>query len=111
VFMSRFLASARFGHAQASVRRGEPVQFQGWVRDFSRNRSRRAAMVGRTAIYSISEYWNNATDLPDVSSCALECRRPPATLHGVVLDILRARTFEGSSPALVREQGRSMADS
>ena len=37
----------------------------------------------------------NAADLPDESSCVLERRRPPATLHGVVFDILGARTFEG----------------
>jgi len=37
--------SARFGHAQAIVRRGEPVQFQWWVRVLSRNRNRRAALL------------------------------------------------------------------
>jgi hypothetical protein len=35
---ARRAESARFGHAQAIVRRGEPVQFQLWVRVLGRNR-------------------------------------------------------------------------
>jgi hypothetical protein len=34
IFPGTRAASARFGHAQAIVRRGEPVQFQLWVRIF-----------------------------------------------------------------------------
>jgi hypothetical protein len=40
-------ASARFGHAQAIVRRGGPVEFQLWVRILSRNRTDEPAVAGR----------------------------------------------------------------
>src|SRR5882757_4774047 len=45
--------------------------------------------------YTISEYWKNIPELPDVSSCLVEGRQPPATLHGVVFDILAARACGG----------------
>src|SRR5882757_1944591 len=45
--------------------------------------------------HTISEYWKNIPDLPDVSSCLVERRQPPATLHGVVFDILAARACGG----------------
>src|SRR5882757_601768 len=41
--------------------------------------------------HTISEYWKNIPELPDVSSRLVERRQPPATLHGVVFDILAAR--------------------
>jgi glycine/D-amino acid oxidase-like deaminating enzyme len=53
--------------------------------------------------YTISEYWKNGTDLPDASSCFFECRRPPATLHGVVFAILAARMQLRARP----ENGRA----
>ena len=48
-------ASARFGHAQAIVRRGEPVQLQFWVRIFGRNRNRSARYCGARGGCTISE--------------------------------------------------------
>ena len=62
VFMSRFpgrrAASARFGHAQAIVRRGDPLQFQLWVRIF-RLQSRRTRPLlrgdGRIQDFGIME--------------------------------------------------------
>src|SRR5882757_2282794 len=45
--------------------------------------------------YTISEYWKNIPELPDVSSCLVERRQPPATLHGVVFDILAAPACGG----------------
>jgi hypothetical protein len=52
---------------------------------------RRGRHSGAAGVYKIAD----DADLPDVSSCFFECRRPTATLHGVVFDILAARTFQG----------------
>src|SRR5882757_720146 len=48
--------------------------------------------------YTISEYWKNIPELPDVSSGLVERRQPPATLHGVVFDILAAPACGGEFP-------------
>ncbi|WP_338822406.1 hypothetical protein [Bradyrhizobium septentrionale] len=48
---------------------------------------------------AISEYWKNAPDLPDGSSCLVERRHPPATLHGVVFDILVGAAATGRDGA------------
>jgi hypothetical protein len=53
-FPGRRTENARFGHAQAIFRRGEPVQFQWWVRVLSRNRDRRACYCGATGVYKIT---------------------------------------------------------
>src|SRR5882757_2260853 len=53
-----------------------------------------AIALRRGGACAISEYWKNIPELPDVSSCLVgrvERRPPPATLHGVVFDILAAR--------------------
>jgi hypothetical protein len=53
-FPGRRAESARLGYAQAIVSRGEPVQFQLWVRIFGRNRDRRARYCGATGVYKIT---------------------------------------------------------
>jgi hypothetical protein len=53
-FPGRRAENARFGHAQAIVRRDEPVQFQLWVGVLSRNRDRRARYCGATGVYKIT---------------------------------------------------------
>jgi hypothetical protein len=50
----------------------------------------------------ISDQSKNALDLPDVSNCLVACQQPPATLHGVVFDILGARTVEGEFSNVTR---------
>jgi hypothetical protein len=55
-FPGRRVGCARFGHAQAIVRRGEPLQFQWWGEDLSRNRNRRARCGGATGVYRIAEW-------------------------------------------------------
>jgi len=47
----RRAAGARFGHAQAIVRRGEAVQLQFRVRIFGRNRNRSARCCGARGDY------------------------------------------------------------
>src|SRR5882757_4897905 len=54
-----------------------------------------AIALRRGGACTISEYWKNIPELPDVSSRLVERRPPPATLHGVVFDILAARPCDG----------------
>ncbi|MGX1352817.1 hypothetical protein AB7M49_006426 [Bradyrhizobium elkanii] len=51
-----------------------------------------STLAAPPAVNTISEYWKYVPELPDVSSCFVERRPPPAPLHGVVFDILAARS-------------------
>jgi hypothetical protein len=66
------------------------------------NRDGRARYCGATEATEISDLANYTPDLPDMSNCFVARRRPPATLHGVVFDILAARTVEAEVSNVIR---------
>src|SRR5882757_7776961 len=77
-----------------------------WRRQWQKLAMPYAMALRRGDACTISEYWKNTPELPDVSSRLVERRPPPATLHGVVFDILAARPCDGP---LAGERGRSVA--
>jgi len=70
---------------------------------FGCDRDGRARYCGATGVCRISDLSKYAPNLPDVSNCFIACRRPPATLHGVVFDILGARAVTGECSNVVPE--------
>jgi hypothetical protein len=90
------MASAR-GSAtrEATLRCGEPVQLQLWVKDFLPAIAPKNTLSGRAmGVLQIVRWWNSAPDLPDVSNVfagiaqSIHAGDRQATLHGVVFDIL-----------------------
>ncbi len=69
--MSRFpgtrAASARLATRRRSPRRGGAISIVGG--DFSAAIATAARNCGETGVYRIAEWWRNAPDLPDGSSC------------------------------------------
>jgi hypothetical protein len=60
---------ARFGHAQAIIRCGQPVQLQLSEGFFVSNRAKRLLPGSAMGILQIARGCNSAGDLPDVSKC------------------------------------------
>jgi hypothetical protein len=83
IFSGVFARATTRARLAICARDTSPEQFPPPLRHLSRQ--------GR-ALCTISEYWKFTPELPDASSAWSKRRQPSASLHGVVFDILAARS-------------------